>query len=175
MLIFVKIPLPWQVRWKTMVWSRETHFKSLYMCDDMSTSEKSKAMAIWKKLSPTEANWEFASQIQRRFPSFSLEDKGSYGGSSCYEEMQLLWRKMEVAGERCKMLELARIAAWKLLEFAGVAAGAVIEKAGRTNNNRLYQLFRKSVKFIWHSFVTNCNCMQRYYKKTLDCKRRFIE
>ena len=55
---------------------------------------------------------------------------------------------MEVAGERCKMLEVARIAAWKLLEFAGVAAGAVIEKAERTNNNKFYQLFRKSVKFI---------------------------
>ena len=31
----------------------------------------------WKNLSPTEATWEFASEIMRRYPSFSLEDKGS--------------------------------------------------------------------------------------------------
>ena len=48
----------------------------------MYTREKSMAMAmaIWKKLSPAEANWEVASQIQRRFPSFSFEDKGFWGG-----------------------------------------------------------------------------------------------
>ena len=34
----------------------------------------------WKNLSPTEATWEFASEIMRRYPSFSLEDKGSWGG-----------------------------------------------------------------------------------------------
>ena len=31
----------------------------------------------WKNLSPAEATWEFASEIRRRFPQFSLEDKGS--------------------------------------------------------------------------------------------------
>ena len=31
----------------------------------------------WKGLSPAEATWEFVSEIRRRYPSFSLEDKGS--------------------------------------------------------------------------------------------------
>ena len=34
----------------------------------------------WNNLSPAEATWEFASEIRRRFPMFSLEDKGSVGG-----------------------------------------------------------------------------------------------
>ena len=31
----------------------------------------------WKNQSPAEATWEFASELRRRFPAFSLEDKGS--------------------------------------------------------------------------------------------------
>ena len=31
----------------------------------------------WKNLSPAEATWEFASEIRKRFPTFSLEDKGT--------------------------------------------------------------------------------------------------
>ena len=34
----------------------------------------------WKHLSPAEATWEFISEIRKRFPAFSLEDKGSEGG-----------------------------------------------------------------------------------------------
>ena len=39
----------------------------------------------WTNSSLEEATWEFASEIRRRFPKFSLEDKGSGEGSSCYE------------------------------------------------------------------------------------------
>ena len=31
----------------------------------------------WKNMSPAEATWEFASKIRKRFPTFSLEDKGT--------------------------------------------------------------------------------------------------
>ena len=31
----------------------------------------------WRDMSPADATWEFASDIRRRYPSFSLEDKGS--------------------------------------------------------------------------------------------------
>ena len=41
----------------------------------------------WKGGSVEEATWEFASEIRRRFPEFSLEDKGSKEGRSCYEEV----------------------------------------------------------------------------------------
>ena len=40
----------------------------------------------WKNSSPAKATWEFASEIRRRFPAFSLEDKGYGKGRSCYEE-----------------------------------------------------------------------------------------
>ena len=40
----------------------------------------------WKDSSADNATWEFADEIRRRFPTFSLEDKGLGEGSSCYEE-----------------------------------------------------------------------------------------
>ena len=39
-----------------------------------------------KNSSPTEATWEFVSEIKRRFPTFSLDDKGFGEGRSCYKE-----------------------------------------------------------------------------------------
>ena len=42
----------------------------------------------WKNSSTVEATWEFASELRKKFPQFSLEDKGSGEGSSCYEERE---------------------------------------------------------------------------------------
>ena len=38
---------------------------------------KVQLLSHWKHLFPAEATWEFISEIRRRFPTFSVEDKGS--------------------------------------------------------------------------------------------------
>ena len=44
----------------------------------------------WKSSSVAEATWEYASELRKRFSRFSLEDKGSWEGRSCYEEMKIV-------------------------------------------------------------------------------------
>ena len=39
----------------------------------------------WKDMSLVDATWEFASDIRRRYPSFSFEDKGILGGTIVME------------------------------------------------------------------------------------------
>ena len=61
--------------------SKDRVFEPLAILDRKMVKRGNRAdvrlLIHWKNLSPAEATWEFASEIRRRFPSFSLEDKGS--------------------------------------------------------------------------------------------------
>ena len=60
---------------------QNTGYEPLAILDRKMVKKGNKAdvqvLIHWKNLSPAEATWEFVSEIRRRFPSFSLEDKGS--------------------------------------------------------------------------------------------------
>ena len=54
---------------------------------------KAQILIHWGNLSPAEATWEFVSEIRRRFPFFSLEDKGSQAG-------RIIMKKYKIESQR---------------------------------------------------------------------------
>ena len=66
--------------------SQDRAFEPLAILDKKMVKKGNRAdvhmLIHWKNLSSTEAIWEFTFEIPKRFPSFSFENKGFYGGTS---------------------------------------------------------------------------------------------